>query len=305
MAPYQGSRELNTLPSGTFFPSWELRCSEGTSISDLSIYFYGTPLLVQYRTPYYYTYLYMKKYSIGIVGYGDFTKVMLEYLAPYADIVVSSRQPQDREPGFGARFGTVEEVLSQAIIIPSIPAQFIKGFLTENFAYINPMAIFIDVCSVKVHPLQVLEAVLPATCQIIGTHPMFGPASILKNNGIVGLPCALCPVRCEGKTLSELTHLLSDVLKLDVIRISPGQHDREMAYVQGLSHYIGRVMDGMRIPDSRLKTAAYENLLEMKRIQGGDSWELFASIMHENPYAVEVHALFEQACKDLNQKIEL
>ena len=78
-----------------------------------------------------------------------------------------------------------------------------------------------------------------------------------------------------------------------------------MAYVQGLSHYIGRVMDIMEIPDTPLATMAYEDLLDMKRIQGGDSWDLFMSIMHENPYAVSVQANFEQACRQLNDDLGL
>lgn len=123
----------------------------------------------------------MKKYQIGIIGYGDFTKVMLEYLAPYADIVVSSRSRDSGDAGFGASFALVSEVLSRDIIIPSIPAQFFEDFFTQNHALINPSALVIDVSSVKTRPLEVLQRLLPETCQIVGTHPMFGPASIAKN----------------------------------------------------------------------------------------------------------------------------
>ncbi|MEO7904852.1 MAG: prephenate dehydrogenase/arogenate dehydrogenase family protein [Candidatus Saccharimonadales bacterium] len=246
-----------------------------------------------------------KKYTIGIVGYGDFSKVMIQWLSPFADIVVSTRQASDDVLPDGARFGDVAEVLSQPIIIPSIPAQFLQQFFTDHRELINPVALVIDVCSVKVRPLQVLQSVLPQTCQIIGTHPMFGPASITRNGGIASLPCALCPVRATQLVVDELRHLLTDELQLRVIDTTPEQHDREMAYVQGLSHYIGRVMDEMQIPDSQLQTAAYEDLLDMKRIQGGDSWDLFRSIVHENPYAPQVNADFIAACKRVSHKVGL
>ena len=77
-----------------------------------------------------------------------------------------------------------------------------------------------------------------------------------------------------------------------------------MAYVQGLSHFIGRTMDELAIPDSPFATMAYEHLLDMKRIQGGDSWELFRSIMHENPYAAAVHEQFLVALDTVSNKLD-
>lgn len=247
----------------------------------------------------------IKKYTLGIIGYGDFSKVMIEWLSSYADIVVSTRSPSGDTLPDGVRFGDVAEVLSQPIIIPSIPAQFLENFFTEHRDLVNPQALVIDVCSVKVRPLQVLQRVLPETCQIIGTHPMFGPASIARNGGIAALPCALCPVRAPQSVVDDLRELLSETLQLRVIDTTPEQHDREMAYVQGLSHYIGRVMDEMQIPDSQLQTAAYEDLLDMKRIQGNDSWDLFSSIVHENPYAADINAQFRSACDSVSQRIGL
>lgn len=245
----------------------------------------------------------MTKYQIGIVGYGDFTKVLIEHLAPYADIVVSSRSRTGGDAGHGARFVTPHEVLARPVVIPSIPAQFYDSFFRQHQAGINPNALVIDVASVKVRPLEMLEALLPATCQIIGTHPMFGPASIERNGGIAGLKCAVCPVRIDSARFETFTDFLATTLGLQVIHTTAQQHDREMAYVQGLSHYIGRVMDAMDIPASQLATLAYDDLLDMKRIQGGDSWDLFHSIMHENPYAKEVHQEFLRACEQLDQQL--
>lgn len=247
----------------------------------------------------------MKRFSIGIVGYGDFTKLMLEYLAPYADIVASSRTYEEGDAGFGARFGSVEEVLKQPIIIPSIPSQFFRDFFTQNKELVNPNALVIDVCSVKVKPLEVLQELLPTTCHIVGTHPLFGPASVEKNNGLKDLRCVVSHVRADEATYSTLTTFLTDELQLEVIEKTAEEHDKDMAYVQGLSHYIGRVMGIMNIPDTKLATFAYDDLMDMKNIQGTDSWELFESIMEENPYAVDINHKFKQACKELDQKIGL
>jgi prephenate dehydrogenase len=243
------------------------------------------------------------KYKIGIIGYGDFSGLMIEYLSPYADIVVSSRSKSEGDAGFGARFAPLEEVLSQPIIIPSIPSQHFESFFETHRGIINPSAVVIDVCSVKVRPLEVLERLLPSTCQIIGTHPMFGPASVRRNGGITGLKCVVCPVQASDELVESVRTLLGATLGLTLIDRTPDQHDKEMAYVQGLSHYIGRLMDTMDIPDTELSTIAYQDLLDMKKVQGGDSWELFRSIMTDNPYAKEINQQLKSATVELDTKI--
>lgn len=225
---------------------------------------------------------------------------MLQYLEPYADIVVSSRAREAGEAGHGARFAPLSEVLACPIIIPSIPDQFFNDFFGRNAKLINPQAVVIDVCSVKQQPLEALAKWLPASCQILGTHPLFGPttaAHSLENHTVV-----VCPVRIETKTYQKIADFCRE-LGMKVLERSPVEHDRDMAYVQGLSHYIGRLMELMQIPDTPLATRAYRDLLDMKRIQASDSWELFMSIMHENPHTAEVHRHFLTMCKELDQKI--
>lgn len=245
----------------------------------------------------------MSKYKVGIIGYGDFTKVILEWLAPYVDFVVSSRSHSDGDAGHGARFAPLKEVLSQPIIVPSIPSQFFEEFFTTNKQYINPDALVIDVCSVKVKPLAVLEQCLPETCSIIGTHPLFGPTSIKKSGGIKGLRCVVSNVRSSTEQHKSLVALLSEQAGLHVLERTPEQHDKEMAYVQGLSHYIARVMDIMDIPKSEMSTLAYDDLYDMKMVQAKDTWDLFESIMHENPFALEVNQQFKAAQDKLDADI--
>lgn len=245
----------------------------------------------------------MKKYKVGIVGYGDFTKVILEWLAPYAEFVVSSRSHSEGDAGHGARFAPLEEVLSQPIIVPSFPSQYFEEFFKKNKQLINPETLVIDVCSVKVKPLALLEKHLPKTCAIIGTHPLFGPASIKRNNGIAGLRCVVSDVRSSKEQRDTLARFLQTKLGLVVLERTAEEHDREMAYVMGLSHYIARVMDNMDIPKSELSTMAYDDLYDMKMVQAKDTWDLFESIMHENPFALEVNQEFKAAQAKLDSKV--
>ena len=42
-------------------------------------------------------------------------------------------------------------------------------------------------------------------------------------------------------------------------------HDQQMAYVQALTHFIGRAVNDMDIPDVEQKTVAYQYLLDIKK----------------------------------------
>ncbi len=239
--------------------------------------------------------------TIAIIGYGDFSKLMIRYLNPYADIMVASRQKALKKHRLNFQHVSLKTVLSQQIIIPSMPAQFLEEFFVKNRQLLNPKALVIDVCSVKVKPVEVLQKALPKTVQILATHPLFGPAS--TQNGLAGQKIMMYPVRLPKAKYQRIKYFVSERLKLEVIETTPEEHDQMMAYAQGLSHYIGRVMQLMEIPEGKLSTKAYNDLLDMKNIQGQDSMELFASIMFQNPYALEINKKFKSTLKELDHQL--
>lgn len=241
------------------------------------------------------------KPSLAIIGFGDFAKLMIKHLSPYFNIVVASRHVIKDKQGLVFEQVDVPTALSQSIIIPSMPAQFLEEFFSANKKYLNSDTLIIDVCSVKVKPVEVLRRILPETVQILATHPMFGPAS--AKDGLKGQRIMIYPARLPKETYTKIKQFLSGMLGLKVIEASPDEHDHMMAYAQGLSHYIGRAMQLMEIPESEMTTKAYNDLLDMKRIQGGDSLELFESIMFENPYALEVNKKFKDTLTSLDDRL--
>ncbi len=244
----------------------------------------------------------MPRTSIGIIGFGDFSKLMIRHLEPYADILVATRQ-KSPDSDLKCRFVSNVEALAQPVVIPSMPSQFLESYFKENAKYLQPKAIVVDVCSVKVKPVKTLKKILPGSVEILATHPLFGPAS--ASDTLAGQRIMIYPARLEPAKYEDIKGFLRDTMRLKLIECTPEEHDRTLAYVQGLSHYIGRIMDIMKIPDTELLTRAYADLLDMKKIQGGDSWELFESIMLENPYAKAVHDEFEDACRDLDKRLGL
>lgn len=241
------------------------------------------------------------KPTVAIIGFGEFARLLIRHLKPHCKIVVASRREITQRYGLTFRQVDLETALAQDIIIPSIPAQSLETFLSANKHLINPHALVIDVCSVKVKPVEVMSLHLPKTCQILATHPLFGPNS--ATDKLDGQKIMVFPVRLPKQKYARIKKFLEESLHLRVIEATPEEHDKIMAYAQGLSHYVGRIMQQMRIPESELATKAYEDLLDMKRIQGNDSWELFESIMFENPYAPDVQRRFKRAMRKLDDRL--
>jgi prephenate dehydrogenase len=123
---------------------------------------------------------------------------------------------------------------------------------------------------------------------------LFGPQS--GKNGIAGLNLVVCPVRTTR--YGNMMKFFSQILKLNVLERSPELHDKQMAYVQALTHFVGRAVNNMDIPDVEQKTPAYQHLIDIKRNLGQDSMDLFLTIENENPYAKDVR---EQFLKELHK----
>ena len=62
-----------------------------------------------------------------------------------------------------------------------------------------------------------------------------------------------------------LIRFFSQILKLNVLERSPELHDKQMAYVQALTHFVGRAVNNMDIPDVEQKTPAYQHLIDIKK----------------------------------------
>lgn len=240
--------------------------------------------------------------TISIIGYGPFAKLMIRHLQDDYRILVYSRNPEGKtKEGLRFAFVPLEEALRQEVIVLGLPAQFLSDFLRDNAHLMNPNALVLDVASVKINPIDEMKKLLPPTCQIIGTHPIFGPGS--AKNGIAGLRIVLCPVRCDASILSSLRQYLQQK-GLIVLEKTPEAHDEAMAYVLGLTQYLGRALQAIDAHDTELTTPAYEELMKMRAIQGNDSWDLFYSILRENPYAKEVSRNLRNALDELDAQLD-
>jgi prephenate dehydrogenase len=227
--------------------------------------------------------------SLGLIGYGAFGAFILPHLTRFFDVQV--HDPGHDAASLPGRTADLATAAAQDIVVLAVPLARMQSVATAIAPLLRPGTLVVDVCSLKIRPLEILAATLPAHVEILGTHPLFGPQS--GRLGITGLRMALCPVR--GRYARLAARFLRRAFGLDVIVTTAEAHDRQMAYVQGLTHIVSRIVVGMDLPALDLRTTTFEHLTRMVETVRHDSDELFRTIARDNPFAEEVRDQFAAA----------
>lgn len=232
---------------------------------------------------------------VSVVGSGSFGTLVLDALAPFCQV---KAYDEDRAASGKTRHTVVLDPKAAAhadVVIFAVPVQRLEASLRAFAPHLRPGTLVVDVCSVKLEPIALLLDCLPEHCDILATHPLFGPQS--ARTGLRGSRLAFVPVR--GGSYHRLAAFLRSRLGLKIIRTTADDHDRGMAYVQGLTHLLARVVLSMDPPPTPLTTRTYELMREMCSLVGNDSPELVDAILSLNPYAGEVLDRFADTARRL------
>ena len=244
----------------------------------------------------------MKK--ILIIGYGNFGKLLAKFLVDFVDVYVYDK----KKISLSAEKSKGIKVLSDKrwvekmdYIIFSVPVQFLEESILEFKKYISPETVILDVTSVKIIPLQLLQKHFPKN-QIIGTHPLFGPESIAK--GLDDLKLMLTDVSASLQTKKNVVRIIKK-MGFAVLEMTAEEHDKQIAKVQALSHYIGFALRDFDLEEKvELRTLAYRKMYALYENILNDTDDLFRTIQNYNPYAKEIRKLFVKHLIDLDKKLE-
>ncbi|MGO9411910.1 MAG: prephenate dehydrogenase/arogenate dehydrogenase family protein [Spirochaetia bacterium] len=223
---------------------------------------------------------------IGIYGLGRFGYFWAEQLAARATVCGYSRDAGRPIPKGVTRVGE-DELLSLPVIILCVAISAIEEVLKRTGARLSPGALVMDTCSVKTHPVDLMQRLLPEAVSVLGTHPMFGPDS--ARNGVRGLPLILCPARVSDSQTAQWREFFTS-MGLAVSVMSPDEHDREAAFTQGVTHYIGRVLSDFGVRRSSIGTVGFNKLLEIVEQTCNDPWQLFLDLQRYNPHTREMRS---------------
>ncbi|MFC4165995.1 prephenate dehydrogenase/arogenate dehydrogenase family protein [Teichococcus aestuarii] len=215
--------------------------------------------------------------SLGLIGLGAFGA----FARPHLEKLFTVHGHDPARPG-GA---TLAEAAGQPVVVLAVPVARLAEAARAIAPHLRPGALVVEVCSLKVRPLATLRALLPAHVEILGTHPLFGPQS--GREGIAGLRLVLCPgTGARGRLAGRMLRRLG----LEVVVMTPEAHDRQMAWVQGLTHLLGRVVAGLEMPPLPHTTSSFDQLMRATAMVSQDSEALFRTITEDNPFVEEVKA---------------
>ncbi len=219
--------------------------------------------------------------EIGIYGLGRFGTFWGKELSRYATVKGYNRTPLKEAPQ-GITLVSREELLGCETIIFCVAISALEPVLQEVASSISEGTLVMDTCSVKVYPARVMERLLPEGVNIIATHPMFGPDS--GKDGLKGLPLVFSPLRGSDELFFRWRELFV-AMELNLLEMSCDAHDREAAYSQGVTHFVGRVLDELALKPTEIATLGYQRLLSIIEQTCNDPLQLFLDLQRFNPYA--------------------
>jgi len=236
--------------------------------------------------------------KIGIYGLGRFGSFWASTLSRVADVQAYSRSSSAPQ---GVQYVSEEEVCQSDLLFLCNSISSVGEVCGRIAPMLKAGMIVADTCSVKVHPLETMVSRLPSSVQILGTHPMFGPDS--GRNGVEGLPIAVCPSRINESSLNDVLEIFQS-LQLRIERLTAEEHDREAAYSQGITHFIGRTLDLLNLRPSRISTTGYEDLLDIIEQTCNDKWQLFVDLQKFNPYTEEMRKKLHSSIEEMLVKLD-
>jgi len=239
---------------------------------------------------------------IGIIGYGRFGKLAASYLARDFEVFVCGRRPiPSSETGPNIRSADLETVCRQPYLILAVPISAMQATLDEIATQLGPETVVIDVCSVKVYPVQWMLERLPESVGILATHPMFGPDSAAET--LQGMKIALCPVRIPEAMHRKIRRYLQ-AQQLTVIETTAEDHDRQIAVSLALTHFIGRTLADFGAGPLAVDTEGYKRLLHILGVVEHDTWQLFVDMNRYNPYAADMRRAFLAAAAKIDRELQ-
>lgn len=232
--------------------------------------------------------------KVGIVGYSAFGQLMEKHLQDFCAVEIFKRgdlqELKENNQEQIQRLQTLDHII---ISVTLESFEEVCGVLSKHIA---SNTVVTDVCSVKVSPVEMMQKHF-LNNEIVATHPVFGPQSAAA--GLENLKIVTHNVSASTESYLEIKDFLQHKLKLLIIEMTPAEHDHEMAYVQGLSHFIAQALERMNIPDSPVATYSYRQLLKLRELIGKDSFELFKTIENGNPETQKIRDKFREELSNL------
>jgi len=227
--------------------------------------------------------------KVAIVGYGRFGKTLNRLFDGYFEVGIFHH---DSNP--------IDIFSFAKTIFYCIPIESFEGVIKKHKTHVNNH-LLIDVLSVKEHPKKIFTKYLRNTSgRSLLTHPLFGPDS--SKDGFNGLSIVL------DKNTADMVEYgfwksFFENKGLRVVEMSASEHDELAAKSQGLTHFIGRLLEQMKMHPSPIDTMGAKKLFEIMQQTCNDTWQLFENLQTYNSYTKKMRIQLGTAYDKLYDKL--
>ena len=233
---------------------------------------------------------------VSIIGFGRFGAMLHSLLSKGFEVDVFDKNSIDNSD---VNEVSLEDALRNETIFIAVPIRDFENLVKDITKKIKNGKTVIDVCSVKVFPKKVMLDNLSNETDIIATHPLFGPDS-LKDSGSV---MTMESVRNTfGRYDFWKNYFESQNILIE--EISAEEHDMMAARSQGLTHFVGRVIDDFGTNQTRIDTEGYKALHKLVNQTCNDTWELFEDIQNFNPFTEKMISELNESFEKISEIIE-
>ena len=236
----------------------------------------------------------LKGAKVGIIGgsgrMGSWLGGLLE--AQGAKVLRSGRSS-----GLSAR----EMVRQCRIVVVSVPIAATIPVIQDIGPLVPQDGLLMDLTSIK---KPALDAMLRYShSQVVGLHPLFGPAPESK-----GLSIVVCPGRGQ-EGLDWITGIFQKS-GIKLVFLEPETHDRMMGIIQGVNHFATLAL-ALCVKDSGFNmrelldcsTPTFRQILDRIRAMLEQPSSLFGSLLMDNPFAEGSLQTYQQSCELLERII--
>lgn len=175
------------------------------------------------------------------------------------------------------------------LLMLSVPVTAMDSVLDQMLPHLTHRTILCDVGSVKVLPVKAMLARYDGP--VVGTHPLFGP---VIPDGFTP-KVAITPGREADADAAAQVSALFEACGYECFDSTPEEHDRSMAFVQGLNFtstvaFLAAARDVEGIEN--FVTPSFKRRLDSARKMLTQDTELFEIISEANPFLQETNRKF-------------
>jgi prephenate dehydrogenase len=167
------------------------------------------------------------------------------------------------------------------LVVLAVPVPAMDEVVAAVAPFLDPSTILADICSLKTLPVKAMCSGFAGP--VVGTHPLFGPEPDPAD-----MTCCLTPGRDEH--VLPLLEELFTACGMTLFTATAEEHDRAMAYIQGLNFvttlsYLSCLPEDVDI--DRFLTPSFKRRLNAAKTMVTRDAALFATLFDSNPYSGE------------------